>query len=82
MAQRPSAAPSSPSPSGRSTRTTWPSSSTAKGIAVRAGHHCAQPLMRRLGVPATVRASLSFYNTFSEIDRLAEALDGAPRFYA
>ena len=53
-----------------------------EGIAVRAGHHCAQPLMRKLGVPATVRASLSFYNTFAEIDRLAEALEGALRFYA
>jgi cysteine desulfurase/selenocysteine lyase len=52
-----------------------------EGIAVRAGHHCAQPLARRLGVPATVRASLSFYNTFSEIDRLAEALESARRFY-
>ena len=45
-----------------------------EGIAVRAGHHCAQPLMRSLGVAATARASLSFYNTFSEIDRLAAAL--------
>jgi cysteine desulfurase/selenocysteine lyase len=53
-----------------------------EGIAVRAGHHCAQPLMRTLGVPATVRASLSFYNTFSEIDRLAEALGSAREFYA
>jgi cysteine desulfurase/selenocysteine lyase len=53
-----------------------------EGIAVRAGHHCAQPLARKLGVPATVRASLAFYNTFSEIDRLVEALDGALRFYA
>jgi len=52
-----------------------------EGIAVRAGHHCAQPLARRLGVPATVRASLAFYNTFSEIDRLAEALESARRFY-
>jgi len=52
-----------------------------EGIAVRAGHHCAQPLARRLGVPATVRASLCFYNTFSEIDRLAEALESARRFY-
>ncbi len=52
-----------------------------EGIAVRAGHHCAQPLAKRLGVPATVRASLSFYNTFSEIDRLAVALEGARRFY-
>ena len=53
-----------------------------EGIAVRAGHHCAQPLARKLGVAATARASLSFYNTFSEIDRLVEALDGALRFYA
>jgi len=52
-----------------------------EGIAVRAGHHCAQPLARRLGVPATARASLAFYNTFSEIDRLAESLDSARRFY-
>jgi cysteine desulfurase/selenocysteine lyase len=52
-----------------------------EGIAVRAGHHCAQPLMRSLGVPATARASLSFYNTFSEIDRLIEGLAGALRFY-
>jgi cysteine desulfurase/selenocysteine lyase len=41
------------------------------GIAVRAGHHCAQPLMDRLGVPATVRASFAMYNTAAEIDRLA-----------
>jgi cysteine desulfurase/selenocysteine lyase len=47
----------------------------AEGIAVRAGHHCAQPLMRRLGVPATARASLSFINTFAEIDLLARALE-------
>jgi cysteine desulfurase/selenocysteine lyase len=52
-----------------------------EGIAVRAGHHCAQPLMRKLGVPATVRASLCFYNTASEVDRLVRALDGALRFY-
>lgn len=44
------------------------------GIAVRAGHHCAQPTLRRLGVEATVRASLAFYNTTSEIDRFLEAL--------
>ncbi len=53
-----------------------------EGVAVRAGHHCAQPLMRVLGVPATARASLYFYNTTQEIDRLVEALDGALRFYA
>ncbi|MGH2957362.1 MAG: cysteine desulfurase [Solirubrobacterales bacterium] len=44
------------------------------GIAVRAGHHCAQVLMERLGVPATTRASLAVYNTREEIDRLAEGM--------
>jgi cysteine desulfurase/selenocysteine lyase len=42
-----------------------------EGIAVRTGHHCAQPLMERFGVPATTRASLAFYNTREELDRLA-----------
>jgi len=45
-----------------------------KGIAVRAGHHCAQPLMKRLGLSATTRASLSFYNKVDEINQLTEAL--------
>ncbi len=53
-----------------------------EGIAVRAGHHCAQPLMRLLDVPGTARASFYFYNTFSEIDRLHDALRGAAEFYA
>jgi len=44
------------------------------GIAVRAGHHCAQPLMRRLGVPATVRASFGVYNTTAEVDALVAGL--------
>jgi cysteine desulfurase / selenocysteine lyase len=44
------------------------------GIAVRTGHHCAQPVMDRFGVPATTRASLAFYNTTSEIDALAAGL--------
>ncbi len=44
------------------------------GIAVRAGHHCAQPLMRRYGVAATVRASVGLYNTLEEIDALARTL--------
>jgi cysteine desulfurase/selenocysteine lyase len=52
------------------------------GVAVRAGHHCAQPLMRKLGLAATVRASLSFYNTPEEIDRLLEALAEARSFFA
>jgi cysteine desulfurase/selenocysteine lyase len=45
-----------------------------EGIAVRAGHHCAQPVMKRFGVPATVRASLALYNTRGEIDALVAGL--------
>jgi len=45
-----------------------------QGIAVRAGHHCSQPSLRRFGVEATVRPSLAFYNTKDEIDRLADAI--------
>ena len=45
-----------------------------EGIAIRAGHHCAQPIMQRLGVPATARASFAFYNTKEEIDTLANAI--------
>ena len=44
------------------------------GIAVRVGHHCAQPLMDIFGVPATVRASFSLYNTRAEIEALVTAL--------
>ncbi len=44
------------------------------GIAVRTGHHCAQPLMEVLGVEGTVRASLAFYNTGEEIDRFIESV--------
>ena len=47
----------------------------AEGIAVRTGHHCAQPVMARYGVPATVRASLAFYNTTGDIDALVKAID-------
>jgi cysteine desulfurase/selenocysteine lyase len=45
------------------------------GIAVRAGHHCAMPLHRRLGIPASARASFYLYNTHDEVDRLASALE-------
>ncbi|MBI4747030.1 MAG: cysteine desulfurase [Acidobacteria bacterium] len=45
-----------------------------EGVAIRAGHHCAQPVMKRFGVPATARASFSFYNTREEIDELAKAI--------
>jgi len=51
------------------------------GVAIRAGHHCAQPLMRRLGVPATARASFGVYNTPAEVDRLTDALEGAQRVF-
>ena len=44
------------------------------GVAIRAGHHCAQPLMRRLGVPATARLSFGIYNTREDIDAMIEAL--------
>ena len=47
----------------------------AQGIAVRTGHHCAQPVMARYEIPATVRASLSFYNTTEEIDSLIKGID-------
>ncbi|HEY0003196.1 MAG TPA: aminotransferase class V-fold PLP-dependent enzyme, partial [Pyrinomonadaceae bacterium] len=46
-----------------------------EGIAVRAGHHCAQPVMQRFKVPATARASFAFYNTKREIDSLAQAIE-------
>jgi cysteine desulfurase / selenocysteine lyase len=51
------------------------------GVAVRAGHHCAQPLMDRLGVAATARASFGVYTTSDEIDRLVEALEDAKRVF-
>jgi len=44
------------------------------GIAVRTGHHCAQPVMARFGLPATARASLALYNTKEEIDILVEGI--------
>ncbi|MDZ4199058.1 MAG: aminotransferase class V-fold PLP-dependent enzyme, partial [Kiritimatiellia bacterium] len=50
-----------------------------EGIAIRAGHLCAQPLMRRLGVPAVTRASVYFYNTEEDLDRLAAGIRSAQR---
>jgi cysteine desulfurase/selenocysteine lyase len=52
-----------------------------RGLALRGGHHCTQPLMRRLGVPATTRASFYFYNTTDEVDRMIEILHDARRFF-
>jgi len=51
------------------------------GVAVRAGHHCCQPLMARLGLPATVRASLAVYTTEEEIDALAAGLHGVREIF-
>ena len=45
-----------------------------EGIAIRAGHHCAQPVMDRYGVSATARASFAFYNTKEEVDALVDGL--------
>lgn len=53
----------------------------AGGIAVRTGHHCTQPLMDRFGVPATIRASMAFYNTHEEIDRLVEGVRQVIRMF-
>jgi cysteine desulfurase/selenocysteine lyase len=53
-----------------------------KGVAVRAGHHCAQPLMAYIGVPATCRASFGLYNTEAEVDTLIDALELCHEFFA
>lgn len=52
------------------------------GVAIRAGHHCAQLLMRHLGVPATSRASFAIYNEPGEIDALVEAIEHAKQVFA
>jgi cysteine desulfurase/selenocysteine lyase len=52
------------------------------GLAMRGGHHCNQPLMRRFGVSGTTRASFYFYNTTEEIDRMIEILRDAVRFFS
>jgi len=52
-----------------------------QGIAIRSGHHCAQPLMERLGVPATSRASFYIYNTTREVDMLVRALERARKMF-
>lgn len=51
------------------------------GIAVRTGHHCAEPLMDRFGIPGTVRASFSFYNTLEEVDILAAGIDRVRKMF-
>ncbi len=52
-----------------------------EGVALRGGHHCTQPLLRKLGVPATTRASFYFYNTPEEVVRLAEVIHRAAKFF-
>jgi len=52
------------------------------GVAVRAGHHCAQPLMDRFDVTGTCRASFAMYNTKAEVDALAGAITGAIKFFS
>jgi len=51
------------------------------GVAVRAGHHCAQPLHERLGIRASTRASFYFYNTLAEIDQMGEAIHQTKRVF-
>ena len=53
-----------------------------KGVAVRAGHHCAQPLMTHLGLTATCRASFGLYNTAEEVDVLVDALETCHELFA
>jgi cysteine desulfurase/selenocysteine lyase len=52
------------------------------GVAVRTGHHCAQPVMQRFGIPATARASFAFYNTFEEIDQLVAGIRRVQKMFA
>ena len=54
----------------------------ADGIAIRTGHHCAQPVMDRFHVPATARASFAFYNTKEEIDKLVDGIRKVQEMFA
>ena len=53
----------------------------SEGVAVRAGHHCNQPLMEKLGVPATARASFYLYNTIGEVDALIRGIERAKKIF-
>ena len=53
-----------------------------EGVCVRAGHHCAQPLMRRLGVPASTRASFAVHTTREDVDRLIDGLGTVREIFA
>ena len=52
-----------------------------QGVALRGGHHCNQPLMKKLGVESTARASFYFYNTAAEVDRLVEVVEKIQKFF-
>jgi cysteine desulfurase/selenocysteine lyase len=52
------------------------------GVAVRTGHHCAQPVMQRFAIPATARASFAFYNTFQEVDQLVAGIRRVQKIFA
>jgi cysteine desulfurase/selenocysteine lyase len=52
------------------------------GVAVRTGHHCAQPVMQRFGIPATARASFAFYNTLQEVDQLVASVRRVQKMFA
>jgi len=54
----------------------------SEGVAVRTGHHCAQPLMKRLGVVATSRASFAFYNTHADVDALVAGVRTVQKVFA
>ena len=53
-----------------------------EGIAIRTGHHCAQPMMQRFGIPATARASFALYNTSDEIDALVAGIQKVKEVFA
>jgi cysteine desulfurase/selenocysteine lyase len=53
-----------------------------KGIAIRTGHHCAQPVMHRFGIAATARASFALYNTREEVDALVEGIQKVREVFA
>jgi len=53
-----------------------------QGVAIRAGHHCAQPVMQFFGIPATARASFAFYNTMEEVDALVDSISKVQELFA
>ena len=53
-----------------------------QGVAIRTGHHCAQPVMQFFGIPATARASFAFYNTMEEVDALVDAIQKVQELFS